>query len=79
MQGTAVAGEPGYNPHPTTRHFLAIPNFSKAELIAVFGLAARMKRGDFKEKPLAGKTRSSPGAKTAREYARPPGLRAASA
>ncbi len=38
------------------RHFLAIPDFSKAELLAVFDLAARMKRGDYREKPLAGKT-----------------------
>jgi ornithine carbamoyltransferase len=38
------------------RHFLAIPDFSKSELLAVFDLAARMKRGDYKEKPLAGKT-----------------------
>jgi ornithine carbamoyltransferase len=39
-----------------TRHFLAIPDFSKPELLAVFDLAARMKRGDYPEKPLAGKT-----------------------
>ena len=38
------------------RHFLAIPDFSKAELLAVFDLAARMKRGDYNEKPLAGQT-----------------------
>jgi ornithine carbamoyltransferase len=38
------------------RHFLAIPDFSKSELLAVFDLAARMKRGDYREKPLAGKT-----------------------
>jgi ornithine carbamoyltransferase len=38
------------------RHFLAIPDFSKPELLAVFDLALRMKRGDYKEKPLAGKT-----------------------
>jgi ornithine carbamoyltransferase len=38
------------------RHFLAIPDFSQAELLAVFDLAARMKRGDYKDKPLAGKT-----------------------
>ncbi|HEX2249420.1 MAG TPA: ornithine carbamoyltransferase [Gemmatimonadales bacterium] len=40
----------------TPRHFLAIPDFTKAELLAVFDLAARMKRGDYREKPLAGKT-----------------------
>ncbi len=39
-----------------TRHFLAIPDFSKPELVALFDLAARMKRGEYTEKPLAGKT-----------------------
>jgi ornithine carbamoyltransferase len=38
------------------RHFLAIPDFSKPELLALFDLAARMKRGEYREKPLAGKT-----------------------
>ena len=38
------------------RHFLAIPDFTRAELLALFDLAARMKRGDYAEKPLAGKT-----------------------
>ena len=38
------------------RHFLAIPDFSKPELLAVFDLAARMKRGDYRDKPLQGKT-----------------------
>jgi ornithine carbamoyltransferase len=38
------------------RHFLSIPDFSKPELLAVFDLAARMKRRDHKDKPLAGKT-----------------------
>ena len=38
------------------RHFLSIPDFSKAELLAVFALAQRMKQGEYKEKPLAGKT-----------------------
>jgi ornithine carbamoyltransferase len=38
------------------RHFLAIPDFSKAELLAVFDLAARMKRGEYRDKPLTGKT-----------------------
>jgi ornithine carbamoyltransferase len=40
----------------STRHFLAIPDFSKAELEALFDLAARMKRDEYNEKPLAGKT-----------------------
>jgi ornithine carbamoyltransferase len=39
-----------------TRHFLAIPDFSRPELHALFDLAARMKRGDYRERPLAGKT-----------------------
>ena len=38
------------------RHFLAIPDFSQPELLAVFDLAVRMKGGDYREKPLAGKT-----------------------
>jgi ornithine carbamoyltransferase len=40
----------------STRHFLALSDFSKAELEALFELAARMKRGEYNEKPLAGKT-----------------------
>src|SRR4051795_3562342 len=49
---------PLQSPRPMNppRHFLAIPDFSKPELLAVFDLAARMKRGDYREKPLAGKT-----------------------
>jgi ornithine carbamoyltransferase len=38
------------------RHFLAIPDFTCPELIALFELAERMKRGEYAEKPLAGKT-----------------------
>jgi ornithine carbamoyltransferase len=38
------------------RHFLAIPDFTRPELLALFDLAARMKRGDYADKPLAGKT-----------------------
>jgi ornithine carbamoyltransferase len=38
------------------RHFLAIPDFSRAELLALIDLAVRMKRGDYAERPLAGKT-----------------------
>jgi ornithine carbamoyltransferase len=38
------------------RHFLAIPDFSKPELHALFDLSARMKRGEYLEKPLLGKT-----------------------
>ena len=40
----------------STRHFLAIPDFTRPELLSLFDLAARMKRGDYAEKPLAGKT-----------------------
>ena len=39
-----------------TRHFLAIPDFTRPELLALFDLAARMKRRGYGEKPLAGKT-----------------------
>ena len=38
------------------RHFLAVPDFSKSELLALFDLAGRMKRGDYRDKPLLGKT-----------------------
>jgi ornithine carbamoyltransferase len=38
------------------RDFLAIPDFSRAELCDLFDLAARMKAGEYEEKPLAGKT-----------------------
>src|SRR5215217_5094143 len=40
----------------THRDFLAIPDFSRAELIALFDLAERMRRGEYQKKPLAGKT-----------------------
>jgi ornithine carbamoyltransferase len=40
----------------SVRHFLAIPDFTPAELGALFDLAARMKCGDYEEKPLAGRT-----------------------
>src|SRR5215204_2252605 len=38
------------------RHFLAIPDFTRPELLALFDLAGRMKRGEYAEKPLAGRT-----------------------
>jgi ornithine carbamoyltransferase len=38
------------------RDFLAIPDFTKNEIVALFELAARMKRGDYRDRPLAGKT-----------------------
>ena len=43
-------------PTRPVRHFLAIPDFTRPELHAVFDLADRMKRGDYRDKPLAGKT-----------------------
>ena len=39
-----------------TRHFLAIPDFTRPELNDLFDLAARMKRAGYDEKPLAGRT-----------------------
>ncbi|MGI9039935.1 MAG: ornithine carbamoyltransferase [Gemmatimonadales bacterium] len=38
------------------RHFLAIPDLSREEIVALLDLATRMKRGEYVEKPLAGKT-----------------------
>jgi ornithine carbamoyltransferase len=38
------------------RDFLAIPDFTRDELIALFDLAAAMKGRQYREKPLAGKT-----------------------
>jgi ornithine carbamoyltransferase len=43
-------------PHRDHRDFLAIPDFSKPELLALFDLAERMRRGEYGRKPLAGKT-----------------------
>src|SRR3954469_4735751 len=40
----------------THRDFLAIPDFSRAELLALFDLAERMRRGEYQRTPLAGKT-----------------------
>jgi ornithine carbamoyltransferase len=40
----------------THRDFLAIPDFSAAELVALFDLAERMRRGEYRKKPLEGKT-----------------------
>ncbi|MDB4951961.1 MAG: Ornithine carbamoyltransferase [Gemmatimonadetes bacterium] len=40
----------------SVRHFLAIPDFSREELVATLDLAARMKAGGYHEKPLAGRT-----------------------
>jgi len=38
------------------RDFLAIPDFSRDELLHLFDLAERMRTGSYREKPLAGKT-----------------------
>ena len=38
------------------RDFLAIPDYSREELLALFDLAERMKNGGYREKPLAGKS-----------------------
>lgn len=38
------------------RDFLAIPDLSRAELLALFDLAARMKGGTYRDRPLQGKT-----------------------
>src|SRR5918992_5508403 len=41
---------------PDVRHFLAIPDFTREELDALFDLAERMRGGDYPKKPLAAKT-----------------------
>ncbi|MGE5749596.1 MAG: ornithine carbamoyltransferase, partial [Gemmatimonas sp.] len=38
------------------RDFLAIPDYSKDELLALFQLAERMRSGSYTDKPLAGKS-----------------------
>jgi ornithine carbamoyltransferase len=38
------------------RDFLAISDFSRAELVVLFDLAERMKRGEYRDRPLEGKT-----------------------
>jgi ornithine carbamoyltransferase len=38
------------------RDFLAIPDYSRAELLKLFALAERMRDGSYSEKPLAGKS-----------------------
>ncbi len=38
------------------RDFLAIPDYSKDELLALFDLAERMRKGEYTAKPLAGKS-----------------------
>jgi ornithine carbamoyltransferase len=40
----------------TVRHFLSIPDFTREELLDTLELAARMKRGEYADRPLEGKT-----------------------
>ena len=40
----------------THRDFLAIPDFTKPELISLLDLAERMRKGEYTAKPLAGKS-----------------------
>jgi ornithine carbamoyltransferase len=40
----------------THRDFLAIPDYSREELLALFDLAERMRNGEYTAKPLAGKS-----------------------
>jgi ornithine carbamoyltransferase len=51
MTATAPAA-----PASAHRDFLAIPDFSAAELLALFDLAERMRTGAYDRKPLAGKS-----------------------
>jgi ornithine carbamoyltransferase len=41
---------------PAVRHFLAIPDFTREEILRTLELAARMKSGSYRERPLQGKT-----------------------
>src|SRR3982750_3671769 len=43
-------------PDATHRDFLAIPDFSRAELRGLFDLAERMRDGRYTARPMAGKT-----------------------
>jgi len=38
------------------RDFLAIPDYSREELLSLFDLAERMRKGEYRDKPLAGKS-----------------------
>jgi ornithine carbamoyltransferase len=40
----------------SARHFLAIPDFTRAELVSLLDLAASMKRGEYRQRPLEGRT-----------------------
>ena len=41
---------------PAPRHFLAIPDLTRPELERLLDLGARMKRGEYRARPLAGRT-----------------------
>ena len=53
---TTEARTPTRPPARTKRDFLAIPDFTRAELYEVLALARDMKRGTYSGRPLAGKT-----------------------
>ena len=53
---TIAAQAPKRSEPRTKRDFLAIPDFSRAELYEVLALARDMKRGAYKQRPLEGKT-----------------------
>jgi ornithine carbamoyltransferase len=44
---------PSRTPH---RDFLAIPDFSAEELVGLFDLADRMRQGEYRDRPMAGRT-----------------------
>jgi ornithine carbamoyltransferase len=54
MPGPAAA--PSDPPHESHRDFLSIADFTRSELDALFGLAERMRRGEYTARPLAGKS-----------------------
>src|SRR5689334_5311880 len=59
MPSASPAARAARRSEPTSREhrdFLAIPDFSRAELLALFDLAERMRRGEYEKKPLKGKT-----------------------
>ncbi|HVZ78118.1 MAG TPA: hypothetical protein VG818_09085, partial [Gemmatimonadaceae bacterium] len=52
----AHAAAPAAPATPAHRDFLQIPDFSRAELEGLFGLAERMRSGEYRRQPLAGRT-----------------------
>ncbi len=53
---TAAAPAPPTDNQPPHRDFLQITDFTRAELEKLFGLAERMRTGQYTKKPLAGKS-----------------------